>query len=120
MRRVNEEQGMEYQDFFHEAAHVLKHSKRQMFVEYSDKHEPDAQEKEANEFAQNLLIPPSDYARLELFGNSILKTDVEAFAREIGVAPGIVVGRLHSEIQIPRNWFNDLKGKYEWEPPSKK
>ncbi len=106
--------------FFHEAAHVLKHSKRQMFVEYFDKHEPDIQENEANEFAQNLLIPPSDYARLAKLGSDITENAILTFAREIGVAPGIVVGRLQKENETLPNKFYYLKEKYEWEPPSKK
>lgn len=99
--------------FFHEAGHVIKHSKRRLFVE-ADGNEPDGEEREANEFAENLLISRRDFDSFVRQGRPT-KASVEAFAERIGIDPGIVVGRLQNENVIPRNWFNDLKQAYEWE-----
>ncbi len=98
--------------FFHEAAHVLKHSKKRLFVEAEEPDKEDVLEREADEFAQNFLIPPRDYAVLRRMGKPS-KADVEAFAERIGIDPGIVVGRLQKE-GFPQDWYNDLKQQYEW------
>jgi HTH-type transcriptional regulator / antitoxin HigA len=76
--------------FFHEAAHVLLHSKKQTYID--DGSEDDTTEEEANHFAVHTLISQRDQLRLDTL-NSI--ADVKAFAAEIGVSDGIVVGRLH-------------------------
>lgn len=78
--------------FFHEAAHVLLHSKKETFID--DGSEDDALEEEANQFAGDTLIPPDHAKRL---ANLRTATDVVGFANEIGIAPGIVVGRLHRD-----------------------
>jgi HTH-type transcriptional regulator / antitoxin HigA len=78
--------------FFHEAAHVLLHSKKETFVD--DGTDNDMLEDEANGFAADFLIPPDSTSRLTRLASD---HDVEAFAREIGIAPGIVVGRLQHD-----------------------
>ncbi|HET6383853.1 MAG TPA: helix-turn-helix domain-containing protein [Armatimonadota bacterium] len=99
--------------FYHEAAHVLKHSKKRVFLE-QDKQDPDDQEREADEFAQDFLIPPREYRALGFLGKPS-KEGVERFAARIGIDAGVVVGRLQNDQVIPRNWFNDLKQRYEWD-----
>jgi HTH-type transcriptional regulator/antitoxin HigA len=100
--------------FFHEAAHVLKHSKKRLFLEYDGKDTHDLLEREADEFAENTLIPPREYSAL-LRTDKFTKSSVEAFAERIEIDPGIVVGRLQKEKKLPRNYFNDLKQPYKWE-----
>lgn len=100
--------------FFHEAAHILLHSKKETFLDnYSTGGEIDEIEKEANEFSANFLIPESDYDELISIEN-ISKEDVLQFAEAMGIAPGIVVGRLQHDGVIPYNWMNDLKRKFKW------
>ena len=81
--------------FFHEAGHLLLHSKKAMFVRDSEGDNVSAEEEqEANAFAETQLIP----RRFESWLDT-LKTDadVKEFADELGIAPGIVVGRLHKD-----------------------
>src|SRR5439155_27043796 len=78
--------------FFHEAAHLLLHSKKELFVSDGNEDNLSQQEEdEANSFAANQLIPRRFEPELEN-----LRTDAEviAFARHLGIAPGIVVGGL--------------------------
>lgn len=98
--------------FFHEAGHILKHSKKRLFLE-QDGRDKDEQEREADEFAQNILIPPREYVAFCNEGKPT-KAGVEAFALRIGVDPGVVVGRLQNDHVIERNWFNDLRQRYQW------
>ncbi|MGW3314884.1 ImmA/IrrE family metallo-endopeptidase [Streptomyces fungicidicus] len=96
---------------FHELGHVLLHGKHDVLVE-SDRNSEveDPREDEANQFARDLLIPPKDAERLDTL-RSI--SSVRSFAREIGIAPGIVVGRLHHEKKWPHSWGNGLKQRFE-------
>lgn len=68
------------------------------------------QECEADLFAQNTLIPPDQYQALLL--KPMNKTTIIHFAKEIGIDPGIVVGRLQKENMIRFDWYNDLKKHY--------
>jgi addiction module HigA family antidote len=99
--------------FFHEAGHILLHGKRQVFLEL-DRKDREEDEKEANTFASNTLINPKQWKRFIAQGSYRTKADIKAFADEIGVAPGIVVGRLQHEKLLPFHHCNDLKRYLEW------
>jgi HTH-type transcriptional regulator / antitoxin HigA len=97
--------------FFHEAGHLLLHGKRMLFIE-SDGMLGDEDENEANRFAGDLLIPPVHASRLP----SMPKTEsaVRQFASELGIAPGIVVGRMQKEGYLDWANLNGLKIRYAW------
>ena len=96
--------------FFHEAGHILLHGKKMMFLE--TKGLDDEHEQQADEFASNLLIPSHYAKRLpELKGTYAA---VNAFAKEIGVAPAIIVGRMQKEGYVPWTHLNKCKVRYSW------
>ena len=95
--------------FFHEAGHVLLH-RGQLFLEVGAKN---ASEREADDFAAQQLIPPTAFVRLKRLGR-YSKANVDAFAREQGICPGIVVGRLQHEKLLPPSHLNGLKRKLQW------
>ena len=64
-------------------------------------------EKEANRFAGDILIPPEHDS--ELSGISTYE-DVRTFATKIGVAPGIVAGRLQHD---RRNFTFGVPGLFQ-------
>ena len=97
--------------FFHEAGHILKHGKKDIFIEGNGL--GCEKEEEANAFARDKLIPPSQMRRLLEGGRPTLAA-IEGFADEIGIAPGIVVGRLQHEKELPMNTGNKLKIFYRW------
>jgi addiction module HigA family antidote len=97
--------------FFHEAGHILNHGKKDLFVDYGYS-EDDALEREANDFARNKLIPPEFEKYLPHLTNS---ARIRKFASDIGVSPGIVVGRLHHDQLAPRHKFQDLIARVDWE-----
>jgi len=95
--------------FFHEAGHILHDSKKETVIDV-DYHD-DPNEHQANQFAASLLIPDCHSQELrELTSYSA----VEAFARRIGIAPGIVVGRLQRDGVIEYRQFNGLRQKLDW------
>ena len=93
--------------FFHEAAHVLIHGKRAVFIDEISM-DPSEEEQQADAFAANHLISQKLYASLVSSGQPS-RAEVLAFANGLGIAPGIVVGRLQHNGVIPFSWFNNLK-----------
>lgn len=98
--------------FFHEAAHLLLHGKRNVFV-HEGSGESSRIENEANEWASNFLVPRHHWD--EFVGSSLFtRSDVRRFAEEQGIAPGIVVGRLQHEKHLPWSHLNDMKASLSW------
>lgn len=100
---------------FHEIKHVLQQKIKTVFISSSiDKmHAIDKKlEDEADEFAQNYLIPLSEY---RLFSPTKYTSDaqIRLFANKIGVHPGVVVGRLQHDGIIPQNRCSQLREKYK-------
>lgn len=96
--------------FFHEAGHVLLHGRRKLYLDYGADNETE-EEREANAFARDLLIPPEHVSQLPYLRSKAL---IRRFASSIGVSAGIVVGRLQNDGLMPRSHCNDLKKKYVW------
>ena len=101
--------------FFHEACHLLKHRTQRRIVIDGLADDPDIAEieSEANCFARDFLIPPQDWNDFRTAGCFTLGS-VEEFARSVGIAPFIVVGRLQKEDLINYNQLTTLKLRYEW------
>jgi HTH-type transcriptional regulator / antitoxin HigA len=109
--------------FFHEAGHVLLHSKRAVFVEGArSRSKPglatgtQAEEAEANRFAENWLIPEdawSGYASSGAFDDD----SIRAFANSLGITPSIVAGRLQREKFLPYDRGRALFKKLVWSDP---
>jgi addiction module HigA family antidote len=98
--------------FFHEAGHILLHGKRDIFVDVGTSPN-DRDEDEANRFASDLLIPPAAYDTFSQEGE-FTNVAIEAFAKEQGITPGIVVGRLQHDAFIQYNKGNSLRRRFVW------
>ncbi len=95
--------------FYHEAGHVLKHGKKEIFLENVEGSPVDvAKEKEADEFAQKYLFPEAALRRLkEIF--EINDFDIREFAAMYETHPAIIVGQLQHFKVIDHSKFNYLK-----------
>ena len=100
---------------FHELAHVLKHDKRLTFIDDGEANPAvRKQEDEANAFAGEQLIPSKAYEGFMQSG-SFGSEPIRAFAREMGVHPGIVVGRLQHDKKLPEaTVLNRLRERFVW------
>lgn len=97
---------------FHEAAHILKHTKKGIFV-HAGKGDDDDAETEANMWAADFLIAPrlwNTFVQRRRFTEAA----VRRFADERGISPGIVVGRLQHEEHIHWSRLNSLTKRLEW------
>ena len=97
--------------FFHEAAHVLFHSKKLVYINLDDDASQDEYEQAANRAARDILIPEARLSEMYSLRGQIA---IKAFAQSIGVAPGIVVGRLQRDNKLSHQFCNGLKVKLQW------
>ncbi len=99
--------------FFHEAAHIILHGKKDIFLEsnkywYNDK----IKEQEADEFASNLLLTKE--AENEIVSSMQKnKFNAEYFAREFQIHPAVIIGRLQQrgliEQKEGKEYFKEVK-----------
>ncbi|MDC3952751.1 HigA family addiction module antitoxin [Polyangium jinanense] len=108
--------------FFHELGHILLHRRDRPFVldnaiEDLGDHvvDPEMQrfEDEANRFAADTLIPPESLSRFVRAGR-FTNESIHDFAEEVGVGPGIVVGRLQHDKILSPHQGNRLKQRLAW------
>lgn len=98
---------------YHEAGHILTGPRRAEVVEdfeQADLH--DDAERLADEFARNALIPLGAIASLAATGD-FSRRAVRRVAEQLGVSPGILVGRLQHDRLIAPSHLNDLKRRYQ-------
>lgn len=93
---------------FHEIGHLLLHKVKDAILEDGAKNQ---MELEADAFARDTLIKPSDWERFITFMDSNEKT-IQAFSDDQGICPGIVVGRLQHENHLEPHQFNELRARY--------
>ncbi len=98
--------------FFHEAGHILHHSKKSIFLDELDM-ELNDEEEWADNFAADMLIPNKVYSSFVADEGYSTATGIQAFAQQQGVTPGIVVGRLQHDNIIPFKSLNYLKRRFK-------
>jgi len=98
--------------FFHEAAHIVLHSKKHVFIDSTDG-DGEELEKQANEWASNALVPRSAWRKF-LAAQDRSEHAVREFAAEQGIAPGIVVGMMQHEGALQWSQLNHLKVRLHW------
>lgn len=96
---------------FHEAGHILFGGKKLIFLDEINTW-TDTEETRADEFASNILIPRQTYADF-IEKRIFTHTSVQTFSQQLGIAPGIIVGRLQHERVISWRLLNNLKRKFE-------
>jgi len=60
-----------------------------------------------------MLIPRTEYLTFVAAGK-FSKAGIREFAGSVGVAPGVVVGRLQHDGMLPFTHCNELKQHFEW------
>lgn len=98
----------------HELGHILLHDKRLTFLEdgAANPHWQE-QENEADAFARDTLIPAADYDAFIRRGQ-FSGAAVREFADRVGIAPGVVAGRLQHEGRLRPDHLNGLRNRYQW------
>lgn len=93
---------------FHEAAHILLHSKKQVFID-GDDYVKSETEVQADTWARNHLIGIAPWKAFVAEGD-FHTASIQKFAKQIGVGADIVVGRLQFENYVSwKSPLNQLK-----------
>lgn len=98
--------------FFHEAGHILLHGKKELFIEGTNGMDEE-KEHQANTFAEQELLPKKAFTAFAS-QKPFSKAAIKDFAKQVGIAPGIVVGQLQHKGMLPKTHCNDLKVRYQW------
>ena len=97
--------------FFHEVGHIVLHGHRKVFLEDgTDDPDLQKQEREADAFASDWILPPKAYAAFKQRGQ-FGKQEIMRFSEEIDLTPDMVLGRLKHDRLVEASRFNDLKRK---------
>ncbi len=99
---------------FHEMKHVFQQKLKRVFLSYDRElmnASENEDEKEADKFSRDTLIPPDKYS---VFVNAcnFRATDIKEFASLVGIHAGVVVGRLQHDGYIQRYEYNEFREKY--------
>ncbi|MBL8233130.1 MAG: HigA family addiction module antidote protein [Bryobacterales bacterium] len=97
--------------FFHEAAHILLHPKKGVYVEIDS--QKDEHEAEADRFARDMLIPPAEWKKV-CQSRPRSAAQVRDWARRLGISPGILAGRLQHEHLLPWTHLSGLKVRLQF------
>lgn len=104
-------------DFFHEAAHILLHGRKDQFIdENSNFVTPDRKliEAEADDFSSSMLISKKNFSEF-IMKHNFKKASIIEFSKQENIASGIVVGQLQkNEFLRWDSKLNNLKNKYEF------
>lgn len=95
--------------FFHEAGHILKHGKKEVFLEdVKGAKIEKKKEEEANLFASEQLFPAKAYKKLcaESFIDGKI---IQQYANEYKTHPAIIVGQLEHKDKVTHSRFHHLK-----------
>ncbi|WP_461207604.1 HigA family addiction module antitoxin [Clostridium sp. DL1XJH146] len=98
--------------FFHELGHILKHSKKETFIERTKNIDKDVLEQEADAFASDTLIPKTRYSKFTRENNFISENLVLQFAKNIEISPCIVIGRLQHDKFLNYNQLTNLRPRF--------
>jgi HTH-type transcriptional regulator/antitoxin HigA len=102
--------------FFHEFGHILKHGKKEEFVDVNGIAD-EVKEREADSFSSECLIPSSAYAAFKKVGD-FSPLAIRTFAQTQNIAPAIVAGRLGRETGQWHRWAS-IRRKFEFEVATK-
>jgi plasmid maintenance system antidote protein VapI len=94
--------------FFHEAAHILKHSKKDVFLEDVKGAKVDRKkEREADTFASEFLFPSSAFRML--LREHVDEDVIRSYADQFQTHPAIIAGRLEHKGMVHQSKFRHLK-----------
>lgn len=96
---------------FHEIGHLLLHFDLMPILEKPDLEENEI-EREADEYSANTLIPVE--FQEELYDLPASRFQIIAFAKKVGVAPGLIVGRMQHDGLLRYNQMQHLKRRFSW------
>jgi HTH-type transcriptional regulator / antitoxin HigA len=97
---------------FHEIAHILHEDYRTRFVDFDSI--SNKAEDLADRYAGDTLINPDQYRKFILSTDCTSWESIENFAKQVGVKPFIVLGRLQNDGYLDWSDFSNKIVRYSW------
>ncbi|MCC5926988.1 MAG: ImmA/IrrE family metallo-endopeptidase [Bacteroidetes bacterium] len=95
--------------FFHEAAHILLHGKKDVFLEKVSGTDIDQQkEDEADDFAKKILLSDKELQEI-LDASQLTLANIQHFSQKFRTPTGVIVGRLQYDKHVPYSFGNELR-----------
>jgi addiction module HigA family antidote len=99
--------------FFHEAAHIILHGKKDIFLENVEGTEIDqTKEEEANTFAAKILLTENELQQI-IDAAPLTEEMIHGFAEKFRTPAGVIVGRLQHLKLIPFHIGNGFRQKID-------
>ncbi len=99
--------------FFHEAAHIILHGKKDIFLENVEGTEIDqAKEEEANAFAAKILLTKNELQQI-IDAAPLTEEMIHKFSEKFRTHAGIIIGRLQHLTLIPFHIGNGFRQKID-------
>ncbi|MFO8069563.1 MAG: ImmA/IrrE family metallo-endopeptidase [Alkalibacterium sp.] len=99
--------------FFHEAAHIILHGKKDIFLENVEGTEIDrVKEEEANEFAAKILLKENELQEI-IDAAPLTEEMIYDFAKKFRTPAGVIIGRLQHLKLIPFSIGNRFRQKID-------
>jgi HTH-type transcriptional regulator / antitoxin HigA len=99
--------------FFHEAAHIILHGKKDIFLENVEGTAVDQdKEEEANVFAAKLLLSENEMQQI-IDAAPLDEKKINAFAKKFRIPAGVIIGRLQHFKLIPFHIGNKFRQKID-------
>jgi Zn-dependent peptidase ImmA (M78 family) len=99
--------------FFHEAAHIILHGKKDIFLENVEGTEIDQEkEEEANAFAAKILLTENELQQI-IDAAPLTEDMIHEFANKFRTPAGVIIGRLQHLKLIPFHIGNGFRQKID-------
>ncbi len=99
--------------FFHEAAHIILHGRKDIFLENVKGTVIEQQkEEEADAFAANILLPEKEFQQITHVV-SLDEAMIHDFSRKFRTPAGVIIGRLQHLKHIPFHFGNGFRQKID-------
>ena len=95
---------------FHEIGHLINDDFSNQYIDYQ--FIESEEERDADNFARNMLINQSDYEDFIKKGNMSL-TEIKKFAETQNVKPGVIIGRIQKDMNN-YSFMTRYREKYKW------
>ena len=100
----NQREDIFWFNFFHEMGHIVKHNKKDVFIDFDKNGKKDSIEVEADEFASEMLIPNFDKIRKQIEKGLSVDRYIEIISKKADVSRSVVAGRLCNDISFDGVW----------------
>lgn len=99
--------------FFHEAAHIILHGKKDIFLENVEGTEMDQEkEAEADAFSAKILLPENEWQQI-IEALPLKEEMIQEFAHKFRTPAGVIVGRLQHLKLIPFHFGNRFRQRID-------